>query len=392
MSPDATTGPPLDVRSAPILLLAAVAFVISSAEFVAVGAVPELARGLGVGEDAAGLTVSLYAAGVALAALPVSVAVGHLSSQRLIVTLLTVFAAAHVVMVLAPSLPVLLVGRLLAAGTLAVTLGVALHVAATLVAPGRRSSAVALVFGGMLSAIFLAAPVGTVVADAFGLVGALGFALAAAVAAVVPATAGQDAVRWSSLRMLRRPAVLRPLVTSAAQLLAAAVLFSYLGVYVERVLDVHGSGVAIGLALFGAAGLVGNALAPAIARRTGHRAPALLLVVIVLALAGVGVAGGHLGPALVALAIWGAAQLALQPTLTDQAILAGGAFAGTLCVAGVNVGVALGGLLGGAVVGSGAPQALPWIAAALTAAVLVPRRVEGPDGRRRPGHPVVGVR
>ncbi|MDO9408979.1 MFS transporter [Patulibacter sp.] len=370
--------PPLGVWSPPILLLAAVAFAVGSAEFVGVGAVPEIARGLGVGEDAAGLTVSLYAAGVALAALPVSVAVGHLPPRRLLVTLLAIFAAAHVVMVAAPSLPVLLAGRLVAAATQAVALGAALHAASTLVAPERRSTAVALVFGGLLSAMFLAAPAGTVVADvfgwraAFGLIGVFGLALAAAVAVVVPRTPGQDAVGWSALRLLRRPAVHRPLATSAAQLLAAAVLFAYLGVYLERVLGVRGSGVAVGLALFGAAGLVGNAFAPTIARRVAHRAPSLLLGVVGLALVTVGLAGGHPGPALAAVAVWGAAQMALQPILTDRAIVAGGSFAATLNVAGVNAGIAIGGLLGGAVVGAGSPEALPWVAAALTVGVLVP--------------------
>lgn len=399
MSPDVPSArAPLSVRSAPVLLLASVAFAVGSSEFVGVGAVPEIARGLGVGEDAAGLTVSLYAAGVALAALPVSVVVGHLPARRLLVTLLGIFALAHVVMVAAPSLPVLLAGRLLAAATQAVALGAALHAASTLVAPEQRSAAVAMVFGGLLSALFLAAPAGTAIADAFGwraafaVIGAFALSLAVAVAAVVPRTSGADAVRWSSLRILRDGAVRRPLATSAAQLLSAAVLFSYLGVYLEQVLGVRGSGVAVGLALFGAAGLVGNAFAPTIARRAANRAPALLLGITILALAVIGLVGDALAPALVAVAVWGAAQMALQPTLTDRAIVAGGSFAATLNVAGVNGGIALGGLLGGTIVGADAPEALPWIAAALTSGVLLPVLLGARSSGRAPGRSAVEAR
>lgn len=374
----AAAGPPvLGVRSLPVLLLAAVALAVGSTEFIAVGSVPEIGRSLGVSSDAAGLVVSLYAAGVAVCAIPTAILLGHHPPRRLLPLLLVAFVVAHVVMAAAPTLGVLVAGRVLAAATQGLALGIALHAASVLVRPEDRGAAVAMVFGGLLTAMFLAAPLGTVLGEVAGwrvsfvVVGAFALVLAAAVRTVVPEVPAPPALRWDGLRDLARPGVAGPVAVCGTQLLAGSVLFAYLGVYLEDVLGLGGSGVAIGLALFGFAGLVGNALSPAIARRAPRHGTALLLTVTTAAIAVVGIVGDRPVLALLGVGIWGASQMAMQPALTDRAVGAGGAFAGTLNVAVVNAGIALGGLLGGAVVGADAVRSLPWVAAGLTLLVLV---------------------
>ncbi|MFI8569777.1 MFS transporter [Rhodococcus sp. NPDC078407] len=228
--------------SPPVLLLAAVAFVIGTAEFVAIGLVPQLARDLNTTVGAAGLTVTLYALSVGILAIPLGLALAHRHPRALLTTLLLVFAAANLVAASAPGLPVLLVGRVASAATQGVALGVAVSAVTTFVAPEARGKAVSLVFGGLMSAMFLGAPIGTYLGGVAGwravfvALAVLGAVLAVGLWTVLPRRIEATGVRGGThqLRVVTVPGVLGLLGVAAGILLVSNFFFPYLGVYLEQ--------------------------------------------------------------------------------------------------------------------------------------------------------------
>jgi DHA1 family inner membrane transport protein len=365
------------LRSAPILLLAATGFAIGSTEFLAVGIVPEIARDLGVSTSAAGLAVSLYAVSVALTTIPMTVAFGHRRPRHLIAAMVALFAAAHAIMALAPSLEILLAGRILAAATHGLALGVAMTAASALVRESDRGAAVAAVFGGLLTAMFLGAPLGTWLSDVvgwrlvFALLGAVSVGLAVLLLRLLPEMDGTEARGWSSLAPLRRTRVLVPLFTAAGILAGSSVLFAYLGAYLDEVTGLSGSGVAVGLAVFGGAGVAGNVLGGRLAGGGSRRAKVAAIWVLPPAVLVVGLGGSIVPVVFAALIVWSTAQISMFPALTHEAIEAGGSVAGPAQNAAANAGIAAGGLIGGAVVSGLGVAAAPFVAAGLLTAVAV---------------------
>jgi MFS transporter, DHA1 family, inner membrane transport protein len=369
--------PARSLRSAPVLLLAATGFAIGSTEFLAVGVVPEIARDLHVSTGAAGLTVSLYAVGVALTTIPMTVAFGHRRPRGVVAAMVCLFALAHGVMAIAPSLPVLLAGRILAATGHGLAMGLAMTTAAAIVAEADRGRAVASVLGGLLTAMFLGAPLGTWLSDLVGWrlvfagLGAGALVLAALILRVVPDVPGAEDGGWSSLRPLRRPTALRPMALTIGILAGGSILFAYLGAYLDEVTGLPPSGVALGLAAFGGAGIAGNALGGRMAGRGADRAKLLALWILPPAVLVTGLGGSVPAVVLGALVVWSVAELSIMPVLAHEAIEAAGSVAGPVQNAAANAGIAIGGLAGAGVVALGGVQATPYAGAAVLAAVAL---------------------
>ncbi|MFG1703474.1 MFS transporter [Nonomuraea sp. M3C6] len=86
----------------------------------------------------------------------------------MLLSLMVLFIAGNLLSALAPSYGVLMVGRFLAAFAHGAYFGVGSVVAADLVAPQKRASAIALMFTGLTLANVLGVPLGTWIGQAFG--------------------------------------------------------------------------------------------------------------------------------------------------------------------------------------------------------------------------------
>jgi DHA1 family inner membrane transport protein len=143
-----------------LFALAISAFGIGTTEFIINGLLPELAADFGVTIPAAGLLVSGYALGVAVGGPPLTMLGGRLSRKTMLLALMVLFIAGNLLSALAPSYGVLMAGRFLAAFAHGAYFGVGSVVAADLVAPQKRASAIALMFTGLTLANVLGVPLG----------------------------------------------------------------------------------------------------------------------------------------------------------------------------------------------------------------------------------------
>jgi DHA1 family inner membrane transport protein len=152
----------------PLLALAVGGFGIGTGEFVTLGLVPNVARSVHVSIPRAGNLVSAYALGVVVGA-PLLVAISvKFSRKSFLIAMAAAMAAGNFASALAPNFASLFALRFLSGLPHGAYFGAASVVAASLVGPERRSSAVAMVFTGLTVANILGVPAATLIGQNVG--------------------------------------------------------------------------------------------------------------------------------------------------------------------------------------------------------------------------------
>jgi DHA1 family inner membrane transport protein len=166
---DPTTTPVRAARPGlAILALAVGGFTIGTTEFMTMGVLPEVARGVRVSVPTAGHVISAYALGVVVGVPILAFFGAALPRRAALVGLMAAYAGFNVLSALAPSYPVLAVARFLDGLPHGAYFGVASLVAAGLVAPERRGRAVAGVMLGLSVANVVGVPFATWLGQSVG--------------------------------------------------------------------------------------------------------------------------------------------------------------------------------------------------------------------------------
>ena len=382
------------------LALAALAlggFAIGTGEFVAMGLLPEVARGIDVSVPTAGHVISAYALGVVVGA-PLLAAVGaRLPRRRLLVLLMLALCAGNVLSALAPSYGVLVGARFLSGLPHGAFFGVASLVAADLADPSRRATAVARVLLGLSIANVVGVPAATWLGQGLGwraAFAAVAFLAALTVASVLKAVPSLEADPHATVRRelgaLRRVQVWFALGIGAIGGGGLFAVYTYISPILTGRADVAASVVPVALALVGVGMVTGSLVAGRVVDRL-RPVPAMFASLSLMAACFALFAFTTTSPVLgvastVLLGLGVALPTALQVRLMD---VAGDAqtLAAALNHSSFNAANALGAWLGGLVLAAGHGLAAPmWVAVALSlggialvaAATLADRRAPAP--------------
>ncbi len=144
-----------------LLALAISAFGIGSTEFLSVGLLPLITNDLGISLSTAGLTVSIYALGVTIGAPLLTALTSGLSRKNVLLLVMVLFIAGNLLAALAPTFSILLIGRIISALAHGVFMSIASVIAAEVVEPNKRASAIAFMFTGLTLATVTGVPLGT---------------------------------------------------------------------------------------------------------------------------------------------------------------------------------------------------------------------------------------
>jgi DHA1 family inner membrane transport protein len=373
---------------AALLALAISAFGIGTTEFVIMGLLPEVAGDFGVSIPSAGLLISGYALGVVVGAPVLTALASRVPRKTVLVALMGLFIAGNVLSALAPSYGLLMTGRVVAALSHGAFFGVGSVVAASLVAPAKQASAIALMFTGLTVANVLGVPAGTALGQAFGwrstfwVVSALGVAGAIGILALVPhQKPDPGAGLRGELAVFRRPQVWLALAMTALGFAGVFASFTYIAPMMTEVAGFSSGAVTWLLVLFGAGLFAGNLLGGKAADR--KLMPSLYVILAALALVLVAfVFTAHAQvPAAITIALFGAAGFATVPPLQARVMAkaeGAPALASAANIAAFNLGNAGGAWLGGQAIESGLGYTAPnWIGAVLAAAGLAVALVSG---------------
>ena len=218
-----------------LLALATGGFAIGTTEFVSMGLLPQLARGVEVSIPSAGHAISAYALGVVVGAPAIAFLAARLPRRALLVGLMVAFAVGNAASALATSYDGLLLARFASGLPHGAYFGVASLVAASLVSADRKGRAVASVMLGLSVANVVGVPAATWLGQhlgwraAYWLVALLGLVTVALVVAYVPASVGDRDATWRrELAALRRPQVLLTLVAGAVGFGGMFAVYTYI--------------------------------------------------------------------------------------------------------------------------------------------------------------------
>lgn len=364
-----------------ITLFSLANLVIGTGAFIVSGILPAAAQGLGVSVPAAGQPMTVYALVAALLAPVLLVATGRWPRRRVLVAAMALFTFGCALCAAAPSLLVLLVGRVLM-GSGAMFLAAAAGIVVALVPPQRRGKALAVVFMGMSMSYVTGLPLGSWLAETQGWRAPL---------LLVTGCSGLTtlALRWlmpggvqapgASLRgigvVLRQGPVMVSLAITALYFAAVFTVFSFIVLVLRALTPLSAGELALTLMLFGSAGLVGTLLGGYCSDRFGSRAAlTTMLTLLASTMLVLPLTSGR--PLLMTgvLLLWGAAGFGMMaPQQSRLAMLAPahGALLLSLNSSMLYLGMAVGAALGGLVAPWLGYARSSWLSAALVVVALI---------------------
>ncbi|TCO48844.1 MFS transporter [Actinocrispum wychmicini] len=377
-----------------LLALAVGAFGIGTTEFIIMGLLPEVATTFGVSIPTAGLLISGYALGVTVGAPIMTAAGSRFSRKKLLLGLLVLFIAGNVLSAVAPSYGMMLAGRIVASLCHGAFFGVGAVVAASLVAPAKQASAIAIMFTGLTVANVLGVPIGTALGHAFGwrssfwAVAALGVVAFVAVSTLVPdLPPDKNSNLRRELSVFRRPQVWLALLMTALGWAGIFASFTYITPMMTGVAGFSTGMVTWLLVLFGVGLVVGNLIGGKAADR--RLMPALygsLAALSVVLLVFVATAHAQV-PAAITIVLFGAAGFATAAPLQARVLSkaeGAPALASAANIGAFNAGNAAGAWIGGVAIDGGLGYTAPnWIGAILAAASLGVALLSGALDRRK---------
>ncbi|MDC0771381.1 MFS transporter [Streptomyces sp. HD] len=383
------------MREGGLFALALGGFGIGLTEFLIAGLLPQVASSFAVSEAAAGRLISGYALSVAVGAIVLTAATARLPRKGVLVGLVALFVIGNLLSAVAPSYAVMLLGRVVAALCHGSFFGIGSLVARSLVAPERKSRAVAVMFAGLTVANVLGVPFGALVGErwgwraAFWAVTAIGVLALAGIVALIPGRAGRqgsapltgpsDPVPPSGLReqirAFRSGQVWLTLAATALGYGGMFGAFSYLAYTFTEVGGFSSGDVAWLLMVYGVGLVVGNLIGGRAADRDRDRALVLSLLGLTVTLVVFGLLAGSAFASVVLVFLTGLFGFAGVPGLITRVtdFAQGAALAASANVSASNVGNALGAWLGGLAITAGLGYTAPLYVGAGTvlAAVVI---------------------
>ncbi|WP_297844662.1 MFS transporter [Pseudomonas sp.] len=365
-----------------LLMLALSAFAIGTTEFVIMGLLPDVAADLGVSIPGAGWLVTGYALGVAIGAPFMAMVTAKLPRKAALVSLMVIFIIGNLLCALASDYNVLMFARVVTALCHGAFFGIGSVVAANLVAPNRRASAVAMMFTGLTLANVLGVPLGTALGQyagwrsTFFAVTVIGVISLIGLIRFLPAKRDEEKLDMrAELTALRGAGVWLSLSMTVMFAASVFALFTYMAPLLGEVTGVTPRGVTWTLLLIGLGLTLGNVIGGKLADRNMSRT--LIGVFIVMAVVSTLLTwtSASLIPTEITVFIWATAGFAAVPALQINVMTFGKAapnLISTLNIGAFNVGNALGAWVGGSVIAHGfGLSSVPLAAAALAVIALI---------------------
>lgn len=163
--------------------LVIVGFALGFAEFIVIGITPDIAEEYGISLASAGNLVGFFAISYAVSTPIIVLSTGRFRRFPLFVTFLAVFNAGNLLAIAAPTYETLLVARVLTAVVSGVLLSTVMTFINDIIPREKSARIISFVYAGFSVASVLGTPIGTLLADAFGIKAA--FIAVEAVALVV---------------------------------------------------------------------------------------------------------------------------------------------------------------------------------------------------------------
>ena len=334
-------------------------FALITAEFLPASLLTPMAASLGVTEGMAGQTVTATAAIALVTSLVISVLTRNTDRRTVLLSFSVLLVASNLLVAFAPTLSLVLLGRVLLGIAIGGFWTMSAAVAMRLVPEAMVPRALSIIFTGVSVATVAAAPLGSYFGHLIGWRNVFLIATVIGVAAffwqllVLPRMAPTGSARMGTLvEVMKRPVMRAGMASVLLVFTGHFAFFTYLRPFLEVVTGVGVNGLSVILLGFGVANFIGTSLAGFALVRSLR----MTLLLMPLAMGAIALALVALGRAPIAdallVALWGMAFGAvpvawttwITRTVPDEAESGGG-----LIVAAVQFAITLGAAAGGVV-------------------------------------------
>ncbi len=278
-----------------LLALAISAFGIGSTEFISVGLLPLITEDFDITLSTAGLTVSIYALGVTIGAPLLTALTSRLSRKNVLLLVMVLFIIGNLLAAIAPSFSLLLTGRVISALAHGVFMSIASVIAADVVAPNKRASAIAFMFTGLTLATVTGVPLGTFIGQVtdwrmsfifivvIGIIGLISNAL------LVPSqlSKGNPISIRDIGKVLGNIRMLLILFITAIGYGGAFVVYTYVSPILEQYMGYSPKAIVVILVVYGICVAIGNTLGGRFANNNPLRSIFIIFIGLALALLGI---------------------------------------------------------------------------------------------------------
>ena len=355
--------------------------VIGSGAFVLSGILQPLARELGISVAAAGQVMTAYAIATAVLAPVLIVLTASWPRKRTIQLALGLFTLGNLVSALAPTLGVLLLGRVLMGAGAMFTAAVSAY-AVTLVTPRLRGRALSTVFLGMSISYAVALPIGAWLGFEYGWHTPVWLFAAASLAALLAATVllpkGMVTVNASFAGFktaAKQSAVQRVWLRTLLFFIAIFSVFAYVGPVLLALNAMGATQLSVVLAIFGLAGIAGTLLGGWATDCFGSlRTIGVQLTVLVSMMCLLPLTQGSLVATVATMVVWGIAGFGLTAPQQSRLVTLSPTQAPLLLSLNSSMlylGTALGAIISGALIQSVGLANLSWVGAPFGLAALL---------------------
>lgn len=369
-----------------LMSLAISAFAIGSTEFISVGIMPLLTNTFNVSLATGGLTVSIYATGIMFGAPILTLLTNRWNRKKLLVGIMISFVVGNLIATLAPTFGILLAGRVITALSHGIFMAIASLIAADVVAPNKRASAIAIMFTGLTVATVTGVPLGTFIGQILGWRASFLFlvilGLIGLITNFILVPNDLPLPRPTSVKgiwkILKQPQLLLILIITALGYGATFPVYTYLTTILNKQMQWSQAAIVVILVFYGLAVAVGNTLGGRFANT--NPLSALLKMFI-----GLGIAlllmeftmnMHYLG--LLAVLVMGLFAFMNVPGLQLYIVQLAEKFtpneislASALNISAFNVGITFGSSLGGQAVSAGQLVNTPWIGIGMILASVI---------------------
>lgn len=376
-----------------LIALAISAFAIGSTEFISVGLLPLLANQFSVSLETAGLTVSIYAIGITVGAPLMTLLTGSIPRKNLLMITMLLFMTGNLIAAFAPSFLIVLLGRIVAALAHGIFMTISSLIAANVVTPDRRASAIAIMFTGLTVATVTGVPLGTFIGQLAGwrlsfifltIIGAIGLLANLLLIPNGLPNPGKTPIK-GILTVFSNRKIVYALLMTAFGYGGTFAVYTYISPILEKLMGYSTSAVVWLLLVYGVMVAIGNTVGGRMAN--SHPEKALIKMFAGLAgsllLIGFFINQSVLG--LIAVLLMGLFAFMNVPglqlyivTVAEKEAPSAVTMASALNISAFNIGIALGSLLGGQVTAHFGLAQTPWIGIVMVIlAILINGRLIG---------------
>lgn len=364
-----------------MLAMLSTSFALVSAEFLPAGLLTPMAHDLAITEGTAGQVVTATALVGAITAVLSNVLIGRLNRKTVLMSLAVLAIASNLVATFATDFTKLLIGRAGLGIALSAFWALAAAIVVRIVGTNALGRGIAMVSLGVSLATIAAPALGALVSDWLGWRSAVGITAALAGVALVlqllslPTMPASDSNSLGDVARLLKSRGVQLALLAILLLMAGHMTGSvYVRPFLEGVTRLSTGMIALSLAGFGAAAVVGTVVAGKLADLSARRALAITGAIMAVAALALVLGGSQVGVALVFVTLWGfafgMAPVALQSNLSRAAPDALET-AGSLMVVAFQVAIMTGAMVGGYVVDTYSPIANMFITAVLAALTVL---------------------